>query len=179
MKSPELTGEWEAKLRKIECGRLDSRLFMAEIVEYTRQVLDHGDATTIDENRFGNCPRCGHPVIAGKRGFGCSQWRQGCPFVLWREYKDHSFDDNQIRQLLQRRVLLEPLVAGESGRVVIQLLDSDELAEIPVPVGGKRPATRKTGTRRAEGGNEQSGPTLRPSIWKRRPCKTRLRTLLL
>ena len=175
LKSPELTGEWEAKLREIECDRLDSRRFMAEIVEYTGEVIRYGDATSVDENRLGHCPRCGHPVIAGKRGFGCSRWREGCRFVLWREYKGHLLGDDQIRQLLQRRVLFEPLVPGESGAVVIQLLENGELAEIPVPVGEQRRRTSKTGlrpgggrTRRgrhgvAMGGPEEARPQGQPS----------------
>ena len=39
LKSPELTGEWEAKLREVERGRLDPRRFMAEIVRYTGDVI--------------------------------------------------------------------------------------------------------------------------------------------
>ena len=151
LKSPELTGEWEAKLREVERGRLDPRRFMAEIVGYTGEVIRCGDATSIDEGRLGDCPRCGRPVIAGKRGFGCSGWREGCPFVLWREYKGHALGDDQIRQLLQRRVLLGPLVFGESGEVVLQLLDNGELTEIPIPVGGQRRRARETGLRPAGG----------------------------
>ena len=145
LKSPELTGEWEAKLREVERGRMDPRRFMTEIVGYTGEVIRCGDASSIDEGRLGDCPRCGRPVIAGKRGFGCSGWREGCPFVLWREYKGHALGDDQIRQLLQRRVLLGPLVFGESGEVVLQLLDNGELTEIPIPVGGQRRRARKTG----------------------------------
>jgi DNA topoisomerase III len=148
LKSPELTGEWEAKLREIEHGHLDPHRFLAEIVEYTGAVISHGEATSIDENRLGDCPRCGRPVLAGKRGFGCSGWREGCPFVLWREYKGRWLGDEQIRQLLQRRVLLEPPVAGESGKVVIELLDNGELTEIPVPEGGQRRARKRGRGRR-------------------------------
>lgn len=148
LKSPELTGEWEAKLREIEHGHLDPHRFLAEIVEYTGAVISHGDATSVDENRLGDCPRCGRPVLAGKRGFGCSGWREGCPFVLWREYKGRSLGDEQIRQLLQRRVLLEPPVAGESGKVVIELLDNGELTEIPVPEEGQRRARKRGRGRR-------------------------------
>ncbi|MGC8643948.1 MAG: DNA topoisomerase, partial [Isosphaeraceae bacterium] len=161
LKSPELTGEWEAKLREIERGGLKSRNFMAEIVKYIGEVIHHGDATSVDENWLGDCPRCGRPVIKGKRGFGCSGWREGCPFVLWREYKGQSFGDNQIRQLLQRRILLEPLRSGESGKVVIQLLDNGELAEMPVPTGRQHHA-RKTGFqpygRRPRGGRQRAAP---------------------
>jgi hypothetical protein len=41
---------------------------------------------------------------------------------------------DQIRQLIQRRVLLGPRQLGESGEVVLRLLDSGELTEIPDPV---------------------------------------------
>ena len=90
LKSPELTGEWEAKLKEIERGRLDPRQFMAEIVQYTGEVIRSGDAAAVDPTRLGDCPRCGRPVIEGRRGFGCSGWREGCPFVLWREYRGHA-----------------------------------------------------------------------------------------
>lgn len=34
---------------------------------------------------FGKCPACGHDIIEGQRGFGCSNWRSGCKFVIWKE----------------------------------------------------------------------------------------------
>src|SRR5947209_14162762 len=105
---------------------------MAEIVGYTGEVIRCGDATSIDEGRLGDCPRCGRPVIAGKRGFGCSGWRDGCPFVLWPEYRGQSLRDDQIRELLQRRVLLQPLTIDGSGAVILHLTDSGVLTEIPV-----------------------------------------------
>jgi Topoisomerase IA len=38
------------------------------------------------------CPRCrtGH-LMTGKRGWGCSRWRDGCDFVLW-------FEENGVRR---------------------------------------------------------------------------------
>ena len=35
----------------------------------------------------GTCPRCGKPVIEGKNGFGCSGYKDGCKFVLWKKSK--------------------------------------------------------------------------------------------
>jgi DNA topoisomerase-3 len=108
LKSAELTGEWEAKLREIERGRLDATQFMAEIVRYTGEIVRMSAEVTIDESRLGECPRCGRPVIEGKRGFGCSGWRERCPFVLWKEYRGRTLELAQVRELLQRRVLLRP-----------------------------------------------------------------------
>jgi DNA topoisomerase-3 len=33
---------------------------------------------------FGACPRCGGPVIEGKKGYGCANWKSGCQFVVWK-----------------------------------------------------------------------------------------------
>lgn len=34
---------------------------------------------------FGKCPVCSHDIIEGQRGFGCSNWKNGCKFVIWKE----------------------------------------------------------------------------------------------
>jgi DNA topoisomerase-3 len=75
--------------------------------------------------------------------------------VLWREYRGQPLGDDQLRELLQRRVLLRPLKFGEAGAVVLQLADSGALVEIPVPTGSRRPTTRRDrrGPARAAGGS--------------------------
>src|SRR5262245_19765519 len=139
LKSPELTGEWEAKLREIERGLTDPRQFLAEIVRYTGEIVQPDDGHRVDQGRLGDCPRCGRPVIEGKRDFGCSGWKEGCPFVLSREYRGYQLDIVQVRELLQRRVVLEPLTIAGPGEVVLQLADSGAVLDVPVPKG--RPAT--------------------------------------
>ncbi len=157
LKSPELTGDWEAKLRQVERGELAPRAFMAEIVRYTGDVIRSDEAAAIDPGRLGDCPRCGRPVIVGKRGYGCSGWRDGCPFVLWREYRDQPLSEDQVRELLQRRVL-GPLTFEGSGQVVLHLMDNGGLTEIPVPTGRPRgPAKAKRGGSRATGQRKSSG----------------------
>jgi DNA topoisomerase III len=160
LKSPELTGEWEAKLKEVERGSLDPRQFMAEIVQYTGEVIRSGDAAAVDPTRLGDCPRCGRPVIEGRRGFGCSGWSEGCPFVLWREYRGQPLGDEQIRELLQRRVLLRPLTFGDAGAVILSLTGAGELTEVPVPAGRpQRPASsegRKRVSKRRKPGTRQS-----------------------
>ena len=157
-KSPELTGDWEARLRQVERGQLDRREFMADVGRYTGEIIRSGDAAAVDPTRLGDCPRCGRPVIEGKRGYGCSGWRDGCPFVLWREYRGHEMTEDQIRELLQRRVLRHPLTIDGAGEVIVQLLDSGVVSDVPVPAGGRRgpgtqPARARDGrsSRRAPG----------------------------
>lgn len=148
LKSPELTGEWEAKLREIERGRLDARTFMTEIARYTSEVIRSGDETAVDPSRLGDCPRCGRPVIEGKKGYGCSGWRDGCTFVLWRVFQGRTLGEDDIRVLLQRRMLAAPKDATNRTGMILHLTDSGALTEIPVPVG-KPSSSDKFGRRSA------------------------------
>ncbi len=159
LKSPELTGEWEAKLKRIEAGQAAPEAFMQEICDYTHQIIRSSDELAIDEERLGACPRCGQPVIAGKRAFGCSAWRDGCRFVLQPTYRDHDLDQRQIRALLQHRVTSDPIQLDGGQNFVLTMLDSGAVVEVPVPQGDEqdrqksagrstrhRKATRKTST---------------------------------
>jgi DNA topoisomerase-3 len=146
LKSPELTGQWEAKLRDIEAGRLTPERFMEEVAQYAVRIIHETEEAGIDEDSWGNCPRCGRPVIRGNRGYGCSAWRDGCKFVLWPSYKNRELDPADIRELLQRRVLLRPIEIAGSGRVILALSCSGEVMEIAAPS-----REQQTGKRRRAG----------------------------
>jgi DNA topoisomerase-3 len=83
--------------------------------------------------------------------------------VLWREYKGLTLGESQIRELLQRRVLLEPRTVEGAGSVILQLMDSGEIAEIPVPSGlprqfGAKPARGGRASRRSPGSRATNRP---------------------
>ncbi|WP_221031527.1 type IA DNA topoisomerase [Actomonas aquatica] len=82
LKSPELTGEWEYRLKQIERGAYDPAQFMREVCDYTREILANKAEATIDLKNLGPCPLCHEPVMRGRTGYGCSKWRDGCSFVL-------------------------------------------------------------------------------------------------
>lgn len=82
LKSPELTGEWEFRLKQIERGEYEPQLFMQEVEAYTREILQGNAEATVDVANLGPCPCCHAPVIRGRTGYGCSKWKEGCKFVL-------------------------------------------------------------------------------------------------
>jgi DNA topoisomerase-3 len=49
------------------------------------------------------CPRCrvGH-LMTGKRGWGCSRWREGCDFVVWFEEKGVRRSEADLRALVSK-----------------------------------------------------------------------------
>jgi DNA topoisomerase-3 len=129
LKSPELTGEWEAKLKEIEQGKFSAERFMQEIAEYTKEIIHKSDFPPIDQNHLGKCPLCQKPVIEGKKGYGCSGWKEGCSFVIWKEYKQVPITVHQVRRLLQHKILQEPLLIS-SEKVILYLSAQGVLREV-------------------------------------------------
>ncbi len=128
LKSPELTGDWESKLKEIEKGKFSAQEFMQGIAQFTKQLIEGSDLSKINEEIYGNCPKCKSLIIKGKKGYGCSKWKEGCTFVLWQQYKDQELNERQIRTLLQKKILLQP-IAGS----ILTLSGQGELIEIPIP----------------------------------------------
>ncbi|HEV8051457.1 MAG TPA: DNA topoisomerase 3 [Parachlamydiaceae bacterium] len=126
LKSPELTGEWESKLKEIEQGKYSAIEFMQKIAGFIKQVIVDSDITKINFEAYGSCPKCKNAIIKGNKGYGCSKWLEGCKFVLWRAYKDMELNEGQIRSLLQKKILLQPIQGN-----ILSLSDAGELTEIP------------------------------------------------
>ncbi|WP_044302118.1 type IA DNA topoisomerase [Rhodopirellula sallentina] len=136
--SPELTGEWEAKLKQIELGKLSSDVFMREIEQYTREIVHAGSAASIDQSVYGPCPRCGEPVIAGKKAFGCSGWRNGCDFVLEPNYRGVGLSMVQVRELLQIGSVSTPVVVDDEAPFLLTMNGNGVVVEVPVPTGNEQ-----------------------------------------
>lgn len=138
LKSPELTGEWESKLKAMEQGKYQAADFMHGIGQFTYQLIGNNDISKINHDEYGSCPKCKHPIIKGNRGYGCSKWREGCTFVLWKEYKGMELNEGQIRSLLQKHILLQPI-----QNHLLSLSDTGILLEIPVPAPSPYKPRRK------------------------------------
>ena len=77
LKSAELTGLWEKKLREIERGEYAAQDFLNELKEMTSGVV-----MDVKTNKAGMlCPVCRQGlIIRGNTQYGCSRWREGCTY---------------------------------------------------------------------------------------------------
>ncbi len=132
LKSPEMTGEWEEKLKQIERSEADASGFMDGIFSYTRSLIENSTSAKLDTDRWGDCPLCGKEIVKGKRAYGCSGWKEGCKFVLKSEYKGLELTPNQIQVLLQMRVLPYPVHIEEQLRLLL-LSTQGDLMDIDLP----------------------------------------------
>jgi DNA topoisomerase-3 len=102
---PELTGEWEHKLGRIEKGEFTRDEFMREIAEMTRHIVERAktfDSDTIPGD-FGilkaPCPKCGGLIRETYKKFQCSD----CDYALWKIVAGRQYEPAEIETLLTTR----------------------------------------------------------------------------
>ncbi|WP_194189972.1 type IA DNA topoisomerase [Clostridium chrysemydis] len=92
----EYTGRLEKTLSDIEKGKVKKEDFLKMIKEFTINGVNEikNDTSALKyfkvdlkegEESLGNCPECGNPIIEGDKGFGCSNWKNGCKFTIWKD----------------------------------------------------------------------------------------------
>ncbi len=103
--SPELTGEWESKLARMERGEMSRQDFMQEISAMTRHIVECAksyDSDTIPGD-FGElttpCPKCGGTIKETYKKFQC----KSCDFSLWKIVAGRQYEASEIEELLTER----------------------------------------------------------------------------
>ena len=103
IRSPELTGLWEWKLREMEHGRLKREEFMAHITEQTQAMVERIKTGEFSDADFGTlktpCPRCGGAIHETYRHFKCDQ----CDYKLWKVVAGRQWEPEEMEELLRNR----------------------------------------------------------------------------
>jgi DNA topoisomerase-3 len=160
--SPELTGQWEARLARVARGQETRAAFMTDIAGYVRDVVTAirarpasaaaaqpeatpraqstpSPATPAKKKKAAPpaappaplaCPRCQQgTLVAGKRGWGCTRWREGCGFVVWFQAGGRRISDAELGDLVakgrtRRRKWPGPTGTPVMGRLILDLAAS-------------------------------------------------------
>ena len=125
--SPELTGEWEHKLRLIEQGKMTREQFMKEITELVRKVVGVIKTGEIPDVVYATvpapCPKCGGVVQENYRKFQC----QKCDFAIWKVTSGREWSTEEVAELITQRKV-GPLTGfrsrmGKPFAAVVKLTD--------------------------------------------------------
>ncbi len=108
LKNAALTATWEQQLGEIQDDKLTLSKFEDDIADFVRRLLPDvakqaasvpGDA----KSGIGLCPQCKVGVVRETpKGAGCSRWREGCTFTVWREQYGKKLSDAQIKEIVQK-----------------------------------------------------------------------------
>jgi DNA topoisomerase III len=121
--SPELTGNWEHRLGKIEQGEDSREVFMSDIAGFARETVKVLDEKLKDiripRASLGPCPVCGHPIMENRKGYSC--WARedpGCGFVIWKAKAGKQMPVSIARELIKTGYTARPVTGfrGRSGR---------------------------------------------------------------
>ncbi len=132
LKSVELTGLWERKLRQIEKGTYEPQVFLAEMKQMVHELVlevkresyatitieEETKTKTADkseekgaakkeakpkEEEKPKCPKCKQGVLLkGKSAYGCSEYSKGCDFKIQFELMGKMLNEKQIFGLIQK-----------------------------------------------------------------------------
>jgi DNA topoisomerase-3 len=105
IRSPELTGEWEFKLKEMEHGRLGRDEFMNHIMDKTREMVERIKTGELPEAAFSTlktpCPRCGGVIQENYKKFQC----KSCDYSLWKVVASRQWEPEEMDELLSKRVI--------------------------------------------------------------------------
>ncbi len=123
LKSAELTGIWEKKLRDIEHGNYNVEEFMKELKQMVTEIVfnvkrdnsyrviqsvtDEETKKTKRKTASGavelTCPKCGKgKMLKGHNGWGCSEYKNGCHMVIPFVIEGKKLPDKQFEKLIKK-----------------------------------------------------------------------------
>lgn len=103
LKSAELTGQMESMLMDVEKGKKES----IEVIEFARTIIQEckqdflSDFSEQFDNAQLTCPNCEKGlVIKGKKAYGCSNWKSGCDFRVFKTIAGKSISMTLVGELV-------------------------------------------------------------------------------
>ena len=121
--SPDLTGQWEHRLGRIERGEDSRERFMKDIAGFAEGTVHELDAklkdVRIPRANLGPCPVCGHDIVENRKGYSCwSREDPGCGFVIWKSKAGKQLPLAVARELIKTGYTARPVTGfrGRSGR---------------------------------------------------------------
>lgn len=112
LSSPSMTGDWEAKLNKMEKGEIDRSSFMKEIIAFTEDVVDRAQKhmETLVNRSFPDlecaCPACGAPRLKQTDAtYECRD--QDCDFRVSKHIAGRKLSEAEAIELFTTKKLPE------------------------------------------------------------------------
>jgi DNA topoisomerase-3 len=104
---PELTGDWEFKLRQVHRKQLPRQEFMDEIRGLTERIV--GKAKSYEHDTipgdFGRlntpCPKCGGEMHETYKKFQCQ--KEGCDFAMWKLIAGRQLEPAEVEELVTKK----------------------------------------------------------------------------
>lgn len=128
------------KYKTAEVGKILRQVFLGKIgvdesIGYVKQQIDEyfknrdmeiETAENIQREPIGMCPECGRAIFENSKAYGCSGYKDGCDFTIWKNDKffaalHKQITPNLVRTLLKNGVVTVPRIKGKKGTYSLKL----------------------------------------------------------
>jgi len=116
LKSAELTGLWEKKLRQIEKGTYEATVFLEELKRLVQEVVGNVLNNSYVKTKVAvaelnpestspvipRCPLCKKGnILRGRTAYGCSEYKNGCSFLLDYSTYGEGLSDEELIKIIK------------------------------------------------------------------------------
>lgn len=146
--SPEMTGHWERRLSEIAKGIASDTNFMDNVKNFTTLIVDKvrlqpraakeafiplnsktasKTSSKVSSSKklqtresITTCPRlgCGGQIFMGNKGYGCSHYKEGCTFVIWKSSFGKALTPKMVKSLIEKGTTNKLKLTNEAGQVI-------------------------------------------------------------
>jgi DNA topoisomerase-3 len=142
--SPEMTGQWERRLNEIAKGTALDTAFMDNVKKFTILIVDKvrlqpraakeaftrvnkavpvktaPNTKKLSRESITNCPRagCGGQIFMGNKGYGCSHYKEGCSFVIWKSSFGKALTPAMVKALIEKGTTNKLKLTNDAGQII-------------------------------------------------------------
>lgn len=128
--SVDLTALWEQRLEQVEDGKISANDYYKLMLGYIQKrcidfqtlkisLSSSSGSYSWASPSIGKCPKCGAPVIDGKKYYLCSKYKNPCDFIVGKTQFGAKIGKTEIKKLLDGKETKElnfKFVSGKTGK---------------------------------------------------------------
>lgn len=108
LKSIDFLSTIDTKLAEIQTGTLSLKQFLAimeddfsimykKMTKNKQIIISNGKP---EKKSIGNCPLCGKPINENSKAYGCSGYKEGCKFTIWKTVAGKKLPMSAVKMLI-------------------------------------------------------------------------------
>lgn len=124
LKDTGLTERFELQLSQIEEGKLTKDQFLKDLLDdlkgniekFSKESSEGSEQIRQSRPVIGKCPKCGKDIVANAKAYGCSGYKDGCNFVIWKNSFGAGISEGIAKQLLTKGYTGKMMFKSQAGK---------------------------------------------------------------
>jgi len=104
----EKTAQMNKDLKAVSKGTLSSEEVIKKAEDEIKSIFNQKIevqriSNNINKESLGKCPVCGNDIYENSKAYGCSNWKNGCKFVIWKKMANKTITKSIAKELLKNK----------------------------------------------------------------------------